>query len=45
MYMYNWNTNTIQLKKDSRVYAIWRLERLIWMKKSGNNFLLKKLEN
>jgi len=27
--MYNWNTDTTELKKDPEKYAIWRLEQLI----------------
>ena len=27
--MYNWNTDTTQLKKNPEKYAIWRLEQLI----------------
>jgi len=27
--MYNWNTDTTQLKKHPEQYAIWKLEQLI----------------
>ncbi len=27
--MYNWNTDTTQLKKDKKQYTIWQLEQLI----------------
>lgn len=27
--MYNWSTNTRELKKDKRQYAKWRLEQLV----------------
>ena len=27
--MYNWNTDTTELKKSPEKYAIWRLEQLI----------------
>ncbi|PIR86840.1 MAG: hypothetical protein COU11_03210 [Candidatus Harrisonbacteria bacterium CG10_big_fil_rev_8_21_14_0_10_49_15] len=27
--MYNWSTDTTELKKDPEKYAIWRLEQLI----------------
>jgi hypothetical protein len=27
--MYNWNTDTTQLKKDTEEYIIWKLEQLI----------------
>lgn len=27
--MYNWSTDTEELKKDPRQYKIWRLEQLI----------------
>lgn len=27
--MYNWNTDTTELQKDPKAYAIWRLEQLV----------------
>jgi hypothetical protein len=27
--MYNWSTDTKELKKDKKKYAIWRLEQLV----------------
>lgn len=27
--MYNWNTDTTQLKKNPEKYAIWKLEQMI----------------
>lgn len=27
--MYNWSTDTRQLKKDKKQYAIWKLEQLV----------------
>lgn len=27
--MHNWSTNTSELKKDKRKYAVWKLEQLI----------------
>lgn len=27
--MYNWSTDTRQLKKDKEQYAIWKLEQLV----------------
>ncbi|MBI2436429.1 MAG: hypothetical protein HYV41_01630 [Candidatus Magasanikbacteria bacterium] len=27
--MYNWNTDTTELKKDPEKYAIWKLEQLV----------------
>jgi len=27
--MYNWSVDTIELKKDKKQYAIWRLEQMV----------------
>ena len=27
--MYNWSTDTVELKKDPEKYAVWELEQLI----------------
>lgn len=27
--MYNWSTDTTELKKDANAYAIWRLEQMV----------------
>lgn len=27
--MYNWSTNTKELKKDKEKYAIWKLEQMV----------------
>ena len=27
--MYNWSTNTRELKKDKEAYAIWKIEQLV----------------
>lgn len=29
MYMRNWSTNTTELKKDKKQYAVWRLEQMV----------------
>jgi len=43
--MYNWNTDTTELKKDKEKYTIWRLEQLINFGLNGEKIkvnLLKK---
>jgi hypothetical protein len=27
--MYNWNTDTTELKKDKKKYTIWKLEQMV----------------
>lgn len=27
--MYNWSVDTIELKKDKKKYAVWRLEQMV----------------
>lgn len=27
--MYNWSTDTTELKKDANTYAIWKLEQMV----------------
>jgi len=27
--MYNWSTDTRELKKDKKAYAVWRIEQLV----------------
>jgi len=41
--MYNWNTDTTQLKKDPEKYAIWRLEQLINFGLNGEKIKLSEL--
>ncbi len=41
--MYNWNTDTKQLKKDPVKYAIWRLEQLINYGLDGERIEKKEL--
>lgn len=42
--MYNWNTNTEQLKKDPKQYAIWKLEQLINFGLHGERIKQSELE-
>lgn len=43
--MYNWSTDTTELKKDSEKYAIWRLEQLINFGLNGEKINRKDLEH
>ncbi|EKE12712.1 MAG: hypothetical protein ACD_13C00144G0017 [uncultured bacterium] len=46
--MYNWNTDTTQLKRNPKTYAIWRLEQQINFGLNGEKIqtdLLKKYWN
>lgn len=42
--MYNWNTDTTQLKKSPEKYAIWRLEQLINYGLDGEKLSTKNLK-
>ena len=41
--MYNWNTDTSQLKKNPERYKIWRLEQLINFGLNGEKINKKEL--
>lgn len=42
--MYNWNTDTTELKKDKEKYAIWKLEQLINFGLNGQKIQIKLLK-
>ncbi|EKE21672.1 MAG: hypothetical protein ACD_7C00157G0002 [uncultured bacterium] len=41
--MYNWSTDTTELKKDKKQYAIWRLEQMVNFGLEGKRLSRKKL--
>ncbi len=41
--MYNWNTDTTQLKKNPEKYTIWKLEQLINYGLDGEKISKKEL--
>lgn len=41
--MYNWSTDTTELKKDPKAYEIWRLEQMINFGLDGERISKKKL--
>ena len=41
--MYNWSTDTTELKKDPKKYAVWELEQLINFGLNGALLDAKKL--
>lgn len=41
--MYNWNTDTTELKKNPEKYSIWRLEQLINYGLDGEKIDTKEL--
>ena len=46
--MYNWSTDTTELKKDSEKYTIWKLEQMVNFGLQGEKLsqkLLKKFWN
>ena len=42
--MYNWSTDTTQLKKNPQKYRIWKLEQLINFGLNGEKLDKKELE-
>lgn len=42
--MYNWSIDTIALKKNSKKYAIWKLEQLINYGLDGEKLSIKLLK-
>ena len=42
--MYNWNTDTTQLKKDPEKYTIWKLEQMINYGSDGEKIDSKELK-
>lgn len=42
--MYNWSTNTKQLKKDKEKYAVWRLEQAVNFGLAGKKLSQKDLK-
>jgi hypothetical protein len=42
--MYNWNTDTTELKKDREKYAVWKLEQLINFGLNGQKLKLSELK-
>lgn len=42
--MYNWNTNTVALKKDPEKFKIWTLEQAINFGLNGKKLDKKKVE-
>lgn len=42
--MYNWSTDTKQLKKNSKQYAIWRIEQMVNFGLDGKKLSRKDLK-
>jgi hypothetical protein len=42
--MYNWNTDTTELKKNKEQYTIWKLEQLINFGLNGQKIQVKLLK-
>lgn len=42
--MYNWSTDTTELKKDKKQYAIWRLEQMVNFGLGGKKISRKEIK-
>lgn len=42
--MYNWSTDTTELKKDRKRYAIWRLEQMVNFGLGGKKISRKEIK-
>jgi len=42
--MYNWSVDTIELKKDKKQYAVWRLEQMVNFGLDGKKISRKDLK-